>query len=263
MTASPLPNFQRLWLVALLCAMPLHAESNSIEAVEKAAGEWVKARAETSRLHAEWNGQRQLLESMVNGLTERAQTLEAKRDYLQGKTAKDRDELAQLASANKAATEAVQAMETQLKAVDARLLQLRPSLPPRLTEALDLAYRSLAANDPTVSERMQATMTVLNRCTQFNRSITCEEAVLDPDGAGKPQLLEVIYWGLSHAYALDRATGRTWLGSPGPGGWRWEPLPEGSKPVAQLIAVYRSKAEPDFVTVPARLKSTAAETSGK
>ncbi len=264
MNVSLLRNNHHLLLLALLGACSLRgAESDPVEAVEQAATQWVKTRAETSRLATEWTQQQQLLESMVNGLTERAKNLEDKRDYLEAKTAKDRDEVAKLVAANQASTATMETIEAHLQALDAKLLQLRPSLPPRLSAALDLPYRSLAAKELTVSERMQLSMTVLNRCIQFNRGVTCEEEVLNPAGTGNAQLLDVIYWGLSHAYALDRSSGNTWFGSPGPAGWQWEPLPDGAKHVGQLIAIYRGKGEPDFVAIPARLKSAALEPAGK
>ena len=261
---APVP---RLVLVAALfaglAATSRAAEPDPVESVEKAAGEWVKVRAETARLTTEWAQQQQLLESMVNGLTERAKNLEEKRAYLEAKTAKDREEIAKLTAENQASTTTMTGIDTHLQELDARLLQLRPALPPRLSAALDLPYRSLAGKELAVGERMQLSMTILNRCIQFNRGITSEEEVLNPTGAGNGQLLDVIYWGLSHAYALDRSTGATWFGSPGPAGWQWEPLPDGAKPVGRLIAIYHGKGEPDFVAIPARLKSAAVETTGK
>lgn len=243
------------WLLASICCVPLAgAEPDPVAAVEKAAAEWVRVRAESTRLESEWGSQQPLLESMVNSLGERAKTLEARRDYLQAKTAKDRDDLARLEAGNHAAADSIVQVETRLKAVDARLLALRPALPPRLSAALDLPYRSLAAKELPASERMQHTMTVLNRTVLFNHTITCEEELVAPDGRA-PQLLEVIYWGLSHGYALDRAAGRAWFGAPGAGGWHWEPAPDAAPAVVRLIAVYRSKEEPEFVAVPARLKS--------
>ncbi len=260
--ASPFPKVRRLWLGGLLlCSAVLHAESNSIEAVEKAAGEWVKARAETSRIQNEWSTQRQLLESTVNGLNERAQTLETRRDYLQAKTAKDRDELAKLEAATSVAAAGMQATEAKLKALDARLLQLRPSLPPRLSAALELPFKSLTSTELTTGERMQMTMTVLNRCTQFNRGINSEEELLSPGGEMNTQLLEVIYWGMSHGYALDRTKDKAWFGSPGTAGWQWESLPDGAKRVAELIAIYQGKGEPVFVEVPGRLKSPSSDSA--
>jgi len=61
----------------LVGAGPLYAEPTALESVEKAAGEWVKVRAETARLETEWETTRPLLESTVSGLQERAQALEA------------------------------------------------------------------------------------------------------------------------------------------------------------------------------------------
>jgi hypothetical protein len=68
---------------------------------------------------------------------------------------------------------------------------------------------------------------------------------------------------LSHAYALDRAAGKVWYGSPGPKGWQWESRQDAVRPVSELIAVYNDKADPDFVAVPATLSQHGAETANK
>jgi hypothetical protein len=249
-----------LWPLAFAVAVSLRAsEPVAIDTVEKAASDWVKVRAETTRLESEWSMQRQLLESMVSGLGERAAQLEEKRDYLKAKTAGDREELENLRVANKASADDLEAVGAGLGTLTARLIQLRPALPPRLSAALDLSYRSLAGTGLGLGERMQLTMTVLNRCTQFNRAITCEEELVQPEPGQSPRLLEVIYWGLSHAYALDRSKGAAWFGSPGPQGWRWEPLPQAAGAVSRLIAIYRGNAEPEFVEVPARLGRPPAD----
>lgn len=259
---APLPHsVHRLWLLALLCAGPLNAEPTALESVEKAAGDWVKVRAETARLETEWDTTRALLESTVNGLQERAQALEGKRDFLKAKTAKDREDLANLEKTNRASATGLQSVDAQLKAMGTRLFALRASLPPRLSQALELSYKSLTAPDLTVSERMQLTMTVLNRCTQFNRSITCEDEGLILGEGKNAQQVEVIYWGLSYGYALDRPARQAWFGSPGPEGWRWEPIPGAFDRVARLVTIYRGRSEPEFVEVPVRLKTHSAESS--
>jgi hypothetical protein len=243
--------------VLVVAAMPLLSApaegADPVETLEKAAGDWVKVRAETGRIESEWNSQQRLLQSMADALKDRADAAEATRDMLLAKTAKDRGDLADLDTAIKKSAAGLQDVEAHLKAMDARLPELRPSLPPRLNDALELPYRSLASTDLTVGERMQLTMAVLSRCIEFNRTITCDSEVLTLAAGQNPQLLEVIYWGLSHGYALDRASGKAWYGSPGPKGWQWEPIPDGAGKVAQLIAVYRGENEPRFVEVPARL----------
>ena len=140
---------------------------------------------------------------------------------------------------------------------------MRRSLPPRLSAALEMSYRSLSSPNLSVNERMQLTMTIMTRCAQFNGTITSEKEILDVKGGDHPELLEVIYWGLAYGYALNRTTGQAWLGFPGPQGWQWELHPEAVEAVTKLIAIHQDKADPDFVTAPARLSNIPADTSAK
>jgi len=261
MIVHPLRRLTGYLLSIVFLPAAFGAGPDPIETVGKAATEWVKTRAETVRLESDWATQRELLESTVNALNERAGRLEDQRDNLQAKMAKDRSELEALQTKNKAAADGLQAIGARLKAVGESLIQLRPSLPPRLSAALELPYRSLAGSELGLAERMQVTMTVLNRCAQFNRIVTGGEEVLTIDGESGAKSFEVIYWGLSHGYALDRADGKAWLGSPGPQGWRWEACPNAARQVAELIAIYNDKTEPVFVAVPAKLGHLSVETS--
>jgi len=246
-----------------LVAPALHADHDPLEPAEKAAGDWIKIRLEATRLESEWLTDRPLLESTVEGLKQRAATLEEKRDHLKASTARDREEIDTMKAKNRADADDLRDVDSRLRALSRGLIDLRPSLPPRLSEALDLLYRSLGAPGIATGARMQIAMTMLNRCAQFNRTITYGEEVLSIDGENGQRSLEVIYWGLAHAYALDSAAGKAWYGAPGPKGWRWEPLAGSAPAVAQLIAVYSDRADPGFVPVPARLENPAAETASR
>ena len=249
-----------LLLAGGLCAAP---ETDPMESGEKAAGEWIKVRLETARLESAWLSDRPLLESTVNGLKERAATLEEKRDNLTAKTAKDRAEIDSLQAKDKAAADDLAAADARLKVLVGKIVELRPMLPPRLSEALDLSYKSLEGPGLATGERMQLATTLLSRCSQFNRLISSGEEVLTIPGEEGAKSLEVIYWGLSFGYALDRPAGKVWYGSPGPQGWQWTPRPEAVAPVTKLIAIYNDKADPDFVVLPATLGHTATDGSTK
>ncbi len=209
------------------------------------------------RLETEWNGQRALMESMVAALDERARIIEEKIDLEKARTAQEREELDTLESRNGTAGAGLEAATTRLQALARTLTDLRPQLPPRLSAELDLAYKSLADPELTPGDRMQHTMTVLNRCLAFNRTITFSEEVLTLAGEATPKSLEVLYWGLSHGYALDRAAGKVWLGSPGPQGWHWTEKTGVTAEVTRLIAIATDKADPDFVVVPATLNAAS------
>lgn len=214
---------------------------------------------ETSRIESAWTTEKPLLEATVNGLKERAQALEDKRDEIKAKTAKDREAIESMQAKNAAAAEDLHAAEARLLGLIRRLAALRPSLPPRLSEALELPYRSLENPRLGAGERMQLAMTVLGRCAQFNRTVTSGEEALSVEGEPGLRSLEVIYWGLGYGYALDQKAGKAWYGSPGPNGWQWEPLMDAAHPVAELIAIYNGRADPDLVAVPARLGQPIAE----
>jgi len=235
-------------------ALPVFA-SDPIEDVGNTVREWVRTRAETVQLENRWNEERALLGSTVNGLKERASRLEDRRDELLSATAEERKELSALEAKREEAQASLRTAEARLQQVTAELIELRSQLPPRLSEALEMAYRSLAGSSASPGERMQLVMTVLNRCTQFNAGISHGEEVIHFDGEPAPKSVEVIYWGLSHGYALDRSTRRAWFGTPSAGRWRWEPLEGATAAVAELIAVRLDESDPELVAVPARLKT--------
>jgi hypothetical protein len=262
------PSLHRIrWLLPPVLALALFAraapEDDPLAPGEKAASEWIKVRLETARLETTWNSERPLLESTVNGLKDHAQTLEEKRDLLISQTAKDREEIATMQGKNKEALDDLDASEARLQALTGKLNDLRSYLPPRLSEALELSYRSLGNAGLGSGERMQLVMTMLNRCLLFNRTVTSGEEVLTIEGEEGARSFEVIYWGLSHAYALDRKAGKVWYGSPGQKGWRWDPLTGAVGPVTKLIAIYNDRADPDFVVVPATLGQPVLEDATK
>ena len=249
---------------ALLALVTRGAQDNDpMQPGEKAAGDWIKVRLETARMETEWQTDKPLLESTVVGLKDRAQTLEDKRALLLSETSKDREDIATMQGKNKEASEDLHAAESRLQALDEKLTGMRPYLPPRLSDALELSFRSIANPGLATGERMQLTMTMLNRCLQFNHAVTSGEEVLTIEGEDAAKSLEVIYWGLSHGYALDRKAAKAWYGSPGPKGWRWEPLAGAADQVTKLIAVYNDKADPDFIVVPATLSSSATDAAAK
>lgn len=254
-------GFRTAWLlfIALAFSASLRAAANRLEEVEKSAGEWVKLRMESARLASAWQAEQGLLESTVQALEERATQIEEERDLLKAQTAKEREEMAGLKTKEVAANAELQAAEARLLALSQQLVELRPKLPPRLSDALEMSYRSLAEAELPLGERMQLCMTVLNRCAQFNRLVSYGEEVLSLEPADGPKALEVIYWGLARGYALDGAAGKVWMGSPGANGWRWEPQPDATDAVAELIAIHTDKADPDFVLVPASLGHVNAE----
>jgi hypothetical protein len=229
----------------------LGAQPDPVDTLAKLSLDWVKTRSEAVRAENDWASQRELLDSTVKALEERARELEARRDLLKAKTAKDRGELDSLEIENQRLAEQFKALESRLKSIDERLAKLAPQLPPKLSQALELPLLSLSDANLAAGDRMAHTITVINRCAQFNRAVTFGEEIVAAPGEAKPKLLQIVYWGLSHGYAYDRGSRKAWTGSPGPDGWKWTPNPKAEPSIRELIATFDEKAEPKFVTVPA------------
>ena len=252
----PRPVAGLFLLTACLAAVVARA-ADPIKEVGQTASEWVKTRAETVRLENAWTQNRVLLASTITGLKERADRLQDKRDHLLSTTTETRAEQASLETKLADSKGSLQVTEARLQALTEKVLRLRPQLPPRLSDALEMSYRSLAGTEAGPGERMQLVMTVLNRCAQFNLTITQGDETLTLPGEPGAKSVDVIYWGLSHGYALDRTAAKAWLGAPGANGWQWEPLADAAPAVTALLAIRRDEADPRLVSVPARLKAAS------
>jgi len=226
---------------------------DTLESVGKSADEWVKMRVETARLETAWKEEQLLVEATVAALNERAVSAEEKRDLLKAQTAKDREEMDGLQAKISNERSDIRLLDERLKQMTQKLVALRPGLPPRLSEALEMTYRSLAKPSLSTSERTQLVINIFNRCTQFNREVTVSEDVLTLEGLSNAKSLEVIYWGLSHGYAVDRVTHKAWFGSSHEGTWRWEANDAMFENVLGLIAVAKDKADPNFIQAPAHI----------
>jgi hypothetical protein len=246
----------------LVLVAPSVCAADPLKDADESAGEFIRLQIEEARLETEWGSQRELLESLVRAHQQRAESLEDSRDAMNAKTAGVREELDGIQARIQSANDDAKVFETRLNTLSSQLLALRPSLPPRLSEALEMSYRTLAGTSLPASDRMQVAMNVLNRCAQFNRVITVGEDILSVEGEPPEKSLEVIYWGLSHGYAMDSTGRKAWLGSPGPMGWVWEAKPEAFDNVARLIAIAQDKADPAFVPVPAALTHALPAAAG-
>ncbi len=256
-----------LWILlpACACVRVFAAESApqapSIDTVEKTVTAWVNTRAETSKLASAWAIEQPLAESTALALEQRAKTAEEKAEQLRAKTAEQRTELGALEGKNHEASDALVSAEKDARELQQQVLALRDHLPPRLQAALTLPYQSLSNPDLPPGDRMQFTLTIINRCLQFNHGVTYGEESLAING-GVPQIYEVIYWGLSRGYALDRKSTKGWVGAPTSQGWRWETVELPAVPrIETLIAAYNDKAEPALAELPARVLNVA-ETKG-
>jgi hypothetical protein len=248
----------RFFMALLLCALLAPARGASpLDDVQTTVTEWVRVRAETARIEDDWTWQQMLMQSTLEALKERTQQLEAQRNELEARTAEERRDTADLMERRQALKDAQAQAENHLQLLGDRLARMRAWLPPRLSVALELPYRSLAKPNADASERMRYAMVILDRCVRFNRTVSVDEEMITAAN-GEKRLMEVVYWGLSHGYALDRSGNEAYLGAPTESAWAWTTLPGMAPQVARLINASLDKTEPEFVVLPAQAIPPAA-----
>lgn len=243
----------RLAFVAAAALAHGLAADEPVEAVQRAASEWARLRSEAVHLRRAWDEQRETLDASVVALQARLTTLTQERDALDAELRTASIHFEELEPRNAEAHAALDTAAQRLERLAQALVALRPFLPPRLSSGLELPYRSL--QDPALgpAERTQHIITILNRCTAFNRVYTFGEAEIRAEDTAETRLFEVLYAGLSHAYALDRARGVALFGHPGETGWVWESRPEAADATARLIAVFQEKRDPAVQFAPVRI----------
>lgn len=249
----PLPRAlsESLPLVGMAAlSLTLPASATPLNDVQAAAAEWARIRSETSRLETDWAAERQVLDASISGLRIQAEQAELEHEALVAESTKQRDEIAELTERNQINATKIEQTVDRVAALSAALIDLRPALPPRLSSALDLPYRSITIADLNPADRMRHTMAILNRCQQFDQTFVFAEEVLSVTPGEEERLLEVVYWGLAQACALDRSAGQAFIGRPIDGQWTWVAAPGLEDAAAQLIAVRQDQAPPDFVELP-------------
>ena len=255
---SPIQRFRFLFCALSLATLAsLGRSEDSFESIEKVATEWAQTRKEAVRELEDWRWQKNFLESTRESLSRRQKTLEDRREYLLATSSRVRESFEELGRRNQDAMQVLEEAGGTIDAVCLELIRLRPWLPPRLSAALEYAYQSLQDPSRSLGERMQTVTSISNRCSQFNNAITYSEEVLTLMPGEEPRYVSVLYWGLSHGYAVDSADGMSYLGSPVESGWTWKRRPDMADAVSRLLSIYHDEASPEFVAVPVQVTDPA------
>lgn len=239
--------------MAIFVATTLPLAATSLDDVQNAAAEWARLRSETTRLETDWASERTLLEASIENLTLEADQLERERNADIAENRTNQETLTRLTADNAARTEAITTATAQLDQLTRDLQALRPALPPRLSSALDLAYRSLGTPDIPPADRLRHAVAILNRCQEFDQAFVLAEEALPLAPGQEPRLLEILYLGLAQACALDRTADEAYLGRPVDGTWQWTQVSGLAAEASRLIAVRRDELPPEFVSLPLQI----------
>lgn len=247
-----------LLLLLVLGACGARAEdTNTVVTLEALVRQWVDLRGAMAREANEWTEQQRQWQMEI-GLLEREKAdlqaeLQSAADVQQSA---GRDQLALTERRDR-----LRAVEDGLRPVleraEADLLRWRRYIPATLMAPLEEGYRQLP-NTPdeaarmSLSRRLQLAVALYTQLEGLQHDLHTVREIL-PDGAGGRREVDVLYLGLARGYAVSPDASWAAVGSPGPGGWQWDPRPAVAGAVRAAVAVQRRDEIAQVVPLPVKV----------
>lgn len=128
---------------------------------------------------------------------------------------------------------------------------------PKVAQAIEDLERYLGLPEDKrgddVSKRLQNLINLSSEIEQFQQTVVLRQE-LRRDGAGREFNMEVIYFGLSVAYAVNEDGGLALVGKPDPkDGWKFTERKELAGAIRDLISSTKGDRDPSFISLPISL----------
>jgi len=230
--------------------------ASTLEEMRASLTKWMETEQIIYKERKDWQQGKDVLNGRLELLEQEVGSLEEKIQQAEGSVAeanKKRDELiaerGALEAADAQLTEAVTAMEGDVR-------RLFTSAPQPIQEKLQLLYQRIP-EDPTTTrvtaaERFQNVIGILNELNKANNEITVSYEVRNL-ADGRPSEVRVIYVGLAQAYYVS-PRGEAGIGWPAEAGWEWQPSNAIAEDVLMALEILQGKHTPAFVSLPVTLR---------
>ncbi len=232
------------------------AAQPTLEETRLVMDKWIETQQIIAKERNDWQQGKEILTSRLSLVKEEITTLKEK----------TKEARTGLEEANRK-RDALELEQDQLKACGARLAgavagmedelrRLYKQLPDPIQTKLQPLYQRIpqdaSSTRVSAAERFQNVLGILNELNQANNEITVNyevHALAD----GRPAEVRAIYIGLAQAYYVS-AGGQGGVGRPTAEGWKWEPLPQGSRDIVAALEILQGKQTPSFVALPVKLQ---------
>jgi hypothetical protein len=237
-------------------AAPAGRSAPTLAETRLTMGKWIETQQIISKERNEWQqgkeillGRLELVRSEIAAVEEKIQQASSGVTEAEQKRRELDVENDQLRAISDRLTEAVTAMEIEIR-------RLSEALPHPLREKLEPLFQRMpedpAATHVSAAERFQNVLGILNEVTKANSEITVHYEVRELAG-GVPSEVRAMYVGLAQAYYLS-ARGEAGIGRPTPQGWIWEPANALAPDVYMALEILQGKHTPAFVPLPVKLQ---------
>lgn len=131
------------------------------------------------------------------------------------------------------------------------------SAEPKVAQAIEDLARDFALpadqRDTRVSKRLLNLITLVSEAEKFQQTVHIRPE-LHKDKSGREYNMQVIYFGLAVAYAINEDNSLALTGRPGPDGWTFEEVPALATDIRSLIAATTGEQDAAFIQLPVSTK---------
>lgn len=227
----------------------------SAQSLQALTAEWISLQQTVNAEKTSWDEQkaflvkeRELLQKEKSALQKEIQEAEqAENIFLKERAGLLRDK--------EAFRKMLDALAPELQAAEKYFPQWKDKIPAALSENYTRLLNELKyAPEGAISQRLQA-IVALNaelESLQSGFHLTREFLIIEKD---REQEFEVLYQGLSRAYAVSMDGKKAAIGVPGETGWTWQAEHKWSDEIRKAIQFLRKEQVAEFITLPVEIDS--------
>ncbi|MBK1828178.1 DUF3450 family protein [Haloferula rosea] len=233
------------------------------EKLKDSVREWIETMREIQQEEDSWEQDRELLDDQRTAL--RTEIEQLTRQVAEAKVEKegaDKDSLDQEAKRD-ALVEAKELMQTEVRALEEQLVARLPFLPqplvedPRVKELMaqvrkDVTLKGDAAKSG-LTKRLNNVLNVLSEAEKWQQTVHLKPELHETKD-GKKLNMNVVYFGLGSAYAVDDSGTYAMVGAPTVEGWKFEERNELAPRVLEMVTVLNGDADAKFINLPIDLR---------
>jgi hypothetical protein len=229
------------------------------EELRNSVREWVETKRKIQQEENDWKRDLEVLQNYKEGLEkEIADLTEQIKDAKNRKAGADQESLNQSAQRDRYVA-AKSEMATIVRGFEESLMLKIPSFPPPLAKEAKVAQgiedlkRDMSLptekRGENLSKRLLNVVNLLTEAEKFQQTVHVRSE-LHQDRQGKEFNMQVVYFGLAMAYAVNEDGSFALVGRPTSDGWKFDEREDLSGDISKLLAATTGEAEAIFTNLP-------------
>lgn len=255
----------RHFLLIIFLGFPLFLQAQEpeitpTEELRVTVGEWVETMRQIQQEENEWTRDQEVLRNYKEGLEkeiidlkEKIADAKTRKEGADSESLKQSEERDRFLAAKEDLAKLVRVQEENM-AAKLPLIPAPLRAEPKVAQAIENLERDLKLPEDKrgddVSKRLQNLINLTSEIEQFQQTVVLRQE-LRTDDEGREFNMEVVYFGLSTAYAVNEDGSFALVGKPDPeAGWKFEERDDLSGAIRELVSATKGDTDPSFISLP-------------